>query len=153
MEIIKRGNTVMANDAFAKLKSSVNRGITTISVKTSATLEKTKIKTHIETLEMEIEKLYRNIGETMYMQWVQGEFDGEISKDSFELVKQKKQMIVDLTAELVAVDERNNQILGNTADAQMDPIKAEPRYICSNCGTQYEVSTNFCRKCGNKMTE
>ena len=143
----------MANDAFAKIKSSVNRGITTISVKTSATLEKTKIKTHIETLEKEIEKLYRNIGEMMYMQWVQGEFEGEVPKEGFELVKQKKQMIADLTAELATVDERNNQILGNTADAQVDSIKTETKYVCSKCGTQYEVSTNFCRKCGNKMTE
>lgn len=143
----------MANDAFEKFKSSVNRGITTISVKTSSTLEKTKIKTHIESLEKEIEKLYRNIGEAMYVKWAQGELDCELFNAQFEILKQKKQEIEDLTAELSAVDERNNQILGNVDDAQTEMIKPETKFVCSQCGAQYEVATNFCRKCGNKMAE
>ena len=65
----------MANDAFEKFKSSVNRGITTISVKTSSTLEKTKIKTHIETLERDINKLFHNLGEAAYEKWVKENLD------------------------------------------------------------------------------
>lgn len=41
----------MANDAFEKFKKSVNRGITTISIKTSSSLEKSKIKLHMDSLE------------------------------------------------------------------------------------------------------
>ena len=38
------------NNTFSKLKSSLDRGITTISVKTSSSLEKAKVNTHIEFL-------------------------------------------------------------------------------------------------------
>lgn len=51
------------SDAFDKLRSSLNRGITTISVKTSSSLEKTKLKTHIESLTNDIQKLYSEAGD------------------------------------------------------------------------------------------
>ena len=143
----------MANDAFEKLKSSVNRGITTISVKTSSSLEKSKIKTHIETLEKEIERLYRNVGEAMYIKWQQGEVDLALFQESLEAVKQKKQEIEALTKEMQDLDERNNQILGTANEEPPQIIKEETKYVCSKCGAQYASSVNFCRKCGNKMSE
>ena len=60
-------------DAFQKLKNSVNRGITTISVKTSSSFEKTTINTHIETIKNEIIKLTSKLGEDVYNCWLNGE--------------------------------------------------------------------------------
>ena len=54
-------------DAFEKFKSSINRGITTISMKTASSLEKTKLKTHMDSLKNENQRLIVEIGERMLL--------------------------------------------------------------------------------------
>ena len=139
----------MAADAFEKLKCSFNRGITTISVKTSSSLEKSKIKTHIESLTRDIERDIQQIGETAYKIWSDEEKDFTVLNERCAAVKSKKDEIEKLTKELESIDERDNQILGTTER----PEEAAPKFICTNCGAQYETPVKFCRKCGNKMAE
>lgn len=141
----------MSGEAFQKFKSSVNRGITTISVKTSSTLEKSKIKTHIESLNRDIEKDFIIVGDAAYKIWQNGETDFSGLFAKFEIIKNKYKEVEDLTAQLSSIDERDNQILGNGAVEKSEESK--PKYICANCGAQYDVLTKFCRKCGNKMEE
>lgn len=141
----------MAGDAFQKFKSSVNRGIATISVKTSSTLEKSKIKTHIESLNREIEKDLTLIGDAAYKIWSSGETDFSGLFARFEIIKNKYKEVEDLTVQLSAIDERDNQILGNNVVEEAE--ESIPKYICTKCGTQYEAPVKFCRKCGNKMEE
>lgn len=149
-----KGTTDMANDTFQKFKSSVNRGITTISVKTSSSLEKTKIRTHIDSLESEIGKLYQSVGENAFLIWQQNGDYGALDEQCKQL-QAKKEEVSRLTQELSSIDERDNQILGNTRqDAAPAPAPApapQPRIVCPNCGAQYETAVNFCRKCGSKM--
>ena len=133
----------MANDAFEKLKSSVNRGITTISVKTSSSLEKSKIKTHIDSLQRDIEKIYASLGESLYMEWLQEEINHDVFAERLETVKVKKAEIEELYAQLAAIDERDNQILGNAGEKNS--------LVCAKCGTKYDSPVKFCGKCGNKM--
>ena len=79
----------MAADAFEKLKSSFNRGITTISVKTSSSLEKSKIKTHIESLTRDIERDIQQIGETAYKIWSDEEKDFTAVDNTIEILNLK----------------------------------------------------------------
>lgn len=137
-------------DVFQKFKSTVNRGITTISVKTSSSLEKTKIKTHIDTLNREIERELLAVGEAAYDIWSNGGTDFSSLSSSFETVKGKQNEIADLNKEIEAIDERDNQILGSSSAPEAPEA---PRIICSGCGTQYDAPVKFCRKCGNKMAE
>ena len=115
----------MAADAFEKLKSSFNRGITTISVKTSSSLEKSKIKTHIESLTRDIERDIQQIGETAYKIWSDEEKDFTVLNERCAAVKSKKDEIEKLTKELESIDERDNQILGTTER----PEEAAPKFI------------------------
>lgn len=159
----------MANDVFQKFKSSVNRGITTISVKTSSSLEKTKIKTHIDSLTKDIEKCTYHIGEQAYAIWGQGKTDYSELNSLFETIKQKQQEIEELTESLSSIDERDSQILGNVkteyqaeqqeqpamqtaAPAQQEAAPAANKGVfCSQCGTFYETPVKFCRQCGNQI--
>ena len=159
----------MANDVFQKFKSSVNRGITTISVKTSSSLEKTKIKTHIDSLTKDIEKCTYHIGEQAYAIWTAGKTDFSELNGLFETIKQKQQEIEELTESLSTIDERDSQILGNVkteyqTEQQEQPTvqnttveqpQAQPAankgVFCSQCGTFYETPVKFCRQCGNQM--
>lgn len=136
----------MAGDAFEKIKSSVNRGITTISVKTSSSLEKSKIKTHIDTLKRDIEKEISLIGDSAYKLWCEGVTDYSSLFPNMEKVKEKYAEIEKLNAQLSSIDERDSKILGTDRDEA--PVS---KYICTNCGAQYDNPVNFCRKCGSKI--
>ena len=133
----------MANDAFEKLKSSVNRGITTISVKTSSTLEKSKIRTHIDSLQKDIERIYTSLGESLYMEWLQEEINHAVFTERLEAVKAKKAEIEELNVQLASIDARDSQILGNAEEKN--------NLVCPKCGTKYDGPVKFCGKCGNKM--
>lgn len=136
-------------DAFDKLKSSFNRGITTISVKTSSSLEKTKLKTHIDSLKTEIQKLYSVIGETAYNKWLNEDSDNAPLERMYEDIRAKQKLISDLSDELNAIDERDNQILGTKTEK---PAGA-PTITCPSCGAGYDAPVKFCRSCGFKMGE
>ena len=133
-------------DIFGKMKSSINRGITTISVKTSSSLEKTKIKTHIETLESEIQKLTYSAGELSYAIWNGASTDNEKLKGYYESIKRKNEEIAELKVELNSIDERDSKILGG--EEKEVPVGG---CVCGNCGAVFEETINFCRKCGSKI--
>lgn len=139
----------MANDAISKFKSSINRGITTINVKTSSSLEKTKIRTHIESLRTDIEKLFHNIGERAYAVWESRSETDDGLAEMYALVKQKKDEIESLTAELNSIDERDNQILGTMKQEAVEAVGR--KIVCPQCGSQYDEPAKFCRKCGHKL--
>lgn len=135
------------NDTFSKLKASVNRGITTISVKTASSLEKSKIKTHMETLSRELERDLLQIGEAAYRLWESGSWDCSTLDARFAQIKEKRAKVEELQQQMDDIDVRDSEILGTKAAEQQE----EPKYICANCGSQYDKPVNFCRKCGNKM--
>lgn len=139
----------MANDAISKFKSSINRGITTINVKTASSLEKTKIRTHIESLRSDIEKLYYSIGERAYSVWESQSDSDDGLAELYALVKQKKEEIGQLTSELNSIDDRDNQILGTMKQETVEAVGR--KIVCSKCGSQYDDPVKFCRKCGNKL--
>lgn len=147
----------MAGDTFQKFKSSFNRGVTAISIKTSSSLEKVKIKTHIESINSEIERLIATAGETAYMIWESGESDFSSLSEQFTLIKQKKEEIAQLENEYASIDERDNQILGTQTSeetAASNPVAEVAEGItCPNCGSNYTTPVKFCRKCGHKLQE
>lgn len=159
----------MAGDAFQKIKSSFNRGITTISVKTSSSLEKTKIKTHIESITRDIQKNISLAGESAYNIWSEGSEDFSSLYVKFEEIKNKYIEIEELKEQLVYIDQRDNEILGNTAketpvaeqapvaetpiaqqDSQTEEAKEEPKTEESNSEEPKteQPKKRFCRNCG-----
>lgn len=150
----------MAGDTFQKFKSSFNRSVTAISIKTSSSLEKVKIKTHIESINSEIERLVATAGETAYTLWESGSLDLSSLNEQFSMIKQKKEEIAQLEIEYDSIDERDNQILGNqTPEDVVAPPPAQPAagpvagIVCPNCGSNYATPVKFCRKCGTKLAE
>lgn len=151
LKYLQRGKEKMA-DAFQKFKSSVNRGIATISVKGSSVVEKSKIKTHIDSLNRELEKELMLIGDLAYKIWTNDNSDFSSLNTRFEAIKGKLAEIESLRTELNAIDERDNQILGSNT-AQPEVLNEAAKHFCTQCGAQYETLPKFCRKCGNKMSD
>jgi len=143
------------NNTFSKLKSSLDRGITTISVKTSSSLEKAKVNTHIESLREEIRKLTYSVGETTYSMWASGEIDPAKLETILVAIREKEAEIESLNQELTNIDERAQKIFGSEEPAPAAPAtpSAAPagQIVCPNCGTIYETAVRFCRKCGQQL--
>lgn len=141
-----------ANNTFSKLKSSLDRSITTISVKTSSSLEKAKVNTHIESLREEIRKLTYSVGETTYSMWASGEIDPAKLETILIAIRDKEAEIAALTQELSNIDERAQKIFGSEKPVPNTPAAAPAgQIICPNCGTIYEIAVRFCRKCGQQL--
>ncbi len=138
----------MADNAFGKFKTSINRGITTISVKTSSSLEKSKLKTHMDSLKNEIQKEYFEIGEMAYNLWLNKDPDNTGLIAKFEDIKAKQATITELSTQLGSIDDRDSQILGTKTEK---PVAAG--FTCPNCGAGYDAPVRFCRSCGFKMAE
>ena len=142
----------MPGDVFKKIGDSMGRAVTKISVKTSSSLEKSKIKMHIDSLSKDVQKMLTEIGEGVYSLWLNGEGVNQDLLEKMKVVKQKKDEIEKLIAELNSIDDRDNEILGTTiANTQSDVIEASNNPCCSNCGTEHDPVAKFCRKCGNKL--
>ncbi len=141
-----------ANNTFSKLKSSLDRGITTINVKTSASLEKAKVNTHIDSLREEIRKLTYSVGETTYAMWASGEIDPAKLENILVAIRDKESEIAALNQELADIDERAQKIFGSEEPVPTAPAAAPAgQIICPNCGTIYETAVRFCRKCGQQL--
>lgn len=143
------------SDSFQKIKSSLNRGVTTISLKTSSSLEKAKIKTHIDSLTTEVERTLNAAGAAAYEIWESGSIDFSPLNEQFAAVQQKRQEIAQLQQEYDGIDARDSQILGNMAPPAPAPAPAEPAgsVTCPNCGSVYAAPVRFCRKCGQRLME
>lgn len=137
----------MAGDALDKLKSGINKSITAINLKTSAVLEKTKIKTHISTLSDEIDHYKIALGTKIFEAWNAGTFQLDMVLEELQTIKDKYEQIDLLQTEYQQVDEKERNVLGNNLTAQ-EEIST---YTCVHCGSVYKNAIKFCTKCGEKM--
>lgn len=96
-------------NTFKKLKSSLNRGISTISTMTSNTVEKSKINTQIDSLEKEIQRVFGSIGNKAYSTWESDKANFQEFSQEFEIVSQSRDKIEELKIKLKAVDQGDNQ--------------------------------------------
>lgn len=139
-------------DAFEKFKSSINRSVAAMSVKTSASLEKAKLKAQIDTLTSDVQRMMPAVGEAFYLMWQRGDTDYSRLYEHLEVIRRKKEEIAALNAECAAIDQRNSQIMA--AESKVPTASAMVAgNICPNCAANYAEGAKFCRKCGYKLGE
>lgn len=138
-------------DAFEKFKNSINRGVTVVSMKTSTSLEKARIKSQIDKLNDEIQRMMTAVGEAVYLMWSKGDTNFSKLNDHLQVITQKKEEIVALNTESAALDQRNCKILDNAADENGVSGADIVGNVCPGCNTTYAEGAKFCRKCGYKL--
>ncbi len=98
--------------------------------KSSELVEVTKLNMNISSEEDKIEKLYLEIGKTIYESYAKGETTNEL------FVEKCKQ-----------IDLHNNNI--NEMRRKILELKHEK--ICPNCREELDISALYCSKCGTKQ--
>lgn len=138
----------MAENVFDTMKSKINRGITTVTVKTSSSVERAKINTHMETVKAEMERLKQELGNKMFILWEADSFELSKIEADLQKIKEKKEALGELQNQLEVMEGQIQSILGT------EPVTEYYRQagcVCSQCGSQYEQTINFCVKCGSKI--
>lgn len=138
---------------MADIKNSFSKGLTKLNMKTSNFLELNKIKTYINTLNMEIAALKSEIGELVYQAWLSNENPlSETVIEKFNLIQTKLALIAEQEEAAAKISSMEKQILGGQEKA-FESASAEPVLICPNCGQIYENPVKFCTKCGTRMNQ
>lgn len=130
------------------MKSTISKGITTVTVKTSSSVEKAKLNTQISSVSKDMERLKQEVGNKLYVLWETDSFDISKVEEELNSIKEKKEKIHKLQDQLEELDAQANSMLG--ANGKETP-QVSVACVCSNCGNQYEQRINFCVKCGTKM--
>ena len=120
-------------EIFEKIGDAASKTYKYTAEKTSKIAKETKLKMKINDYKKEIEKIYREIGETVYEKSV---VDEEIDKEE---LKEKCNKIDDISGKIV---ECKNEILS---------IKEKRQ--CRNCYEEIEISANYCPNCGFHQEE
>ena len=140
-----------SRDTLDKIKDSVNRGIATINVAASSTMEKARLKTHVDTLKHEIDKLYRECGQKVYENRMLENPDSSVVDKLCEDIKSKLDEIQKIKGEIEQIPERDNRIFGRETASREEKTKESEVVFCSKCGAKYKTKINFCTKCGEKL--
>ncbi len=128
---------------MAGFMDSINKGLTTLNVKTSNLMESSKLKTTISTRESEIVSLKSFIGETVYLN--RANFSMDMVSEQISQIESKYSEIEDLKAQIAQLEEKEKEILGNATHNNA------PKIYCSQCGAPNDVDSLFCEKCGQKL--
>lgn len=122
---------------FEALKQSIDKGVTTFSVKSKELIETTRINAEIGSLNDRKRALYEALGKDVVALYIQDNLDSESE------IKAKCQTVLDLETEIKQKEADLRQIRQET-DAAMGI------YHCQACDAIYQEDDNFCRKCGTK---
>ena len=128
---------------MAGILDGINKGFTTINVKTANLKESSKIRTAISGREAEIEQLLHVIGETVYAN--RANFRIEMIADMLDNVKAKRDEIEAFENELAMLEEEEKSILGGGGTG------TEARLFCTQCGASNRIGDRFCEKCGARL--
>ena len=130
------------------MKEELSKQITRINMKTSTFLEENKIKTFIDTLNKDIQELYRKAGGISFEEWKNPKEDvGNPLPAIFEEIQAKYNLIAEQEKQLQELIEKTSQVLGESPDSE----EKGGKLFCPNCGSECLSGANFCKKCGTKL--
>ena len=131
-----------------KLKSSIDKGVAAVSVKSESLVESSRIRTTISNTQRNMDEAIRQLGVSFYNSWVNADLDVDKLKAECERIKAMGDEIENLKARLEKIKEEENQILGNQKKAAPEPGKAN---FCTGCGKRLEPGARFCNECGTPV--
>lgn len=127
-------------DFFDKVKQGINRGVTTVSVKSREVLDTTMLKSQIDTLNKQKKEALEALGNVVYTLFVQKVADENRVRAGCEAVAKIDNKIRESEEELRQTRIRSDKILG----------RPTPVAVC-RCGNDIYEGTKFCSKCGQKV--
>ena len=129
-------------DIFGRIKRTIDKGVTTVSVKSTGLLESTKVKGFISSLTDQREEMIKDLGNIVYSLYSNDNLDKEQIIQKCNEIKLIEDKIKEKQIELERIQKEQEEILGN--NGQGSAVKCE-------CGAVLQAESNFCVKCGKKI--
>lgn len=130
---------------MAGFMDSVNKGLEALNVKTSNLMETAKLKSAITARENEIASIMKVVGETVYVN--RSGFSIDKVADQLDAIKGKYEEIENCKEQIALIEEKEKKYLADNASG-----KGEARVFCIKCGAPNKMGSNFCEKCGKKLS-
>ena len=133
-------------DTFDRLKSKFNKGVVTVSSKTTSTIEKTKIKTRISTVQNDIELIYGSLGEMVYKMWLNNDHNFNYFDEKCNMIKAKQDEIEKLNEEIRVVEEKEKQAI-DAAEAEVENMDNASCNQTYNAGCACDTNAGNAQSC------
>lgn len=127
-------------DFFSRVKKNINKGISTVSEKSSLMLEQAKIKGQIAKLEEQRNELLTELGSNVYATYGNEALDEQFIADKCAEVKALEDAIIEKAEELRVLTEGDKVAPAPEADV----LKCE-------CGAELQPGAKFCLNCGKPV--
>lgn len=131
-----------------RLKSSIDKGVAAVSVKSESLVESSRVRTAMSNTQKNMEEAIHQLGFSFYNSWVSADLDVDRLKAECERIKGMADEIERLKARLEQIKEEESQILGAQKKVAPEPGKAN---FCTGCGKKLEPGVRFCNECGTAV--
>ena len=139
---------------FEKLKKNIDKGIVSVSVKSSSYLETEKLKAKIDNIKSDSASQLQAMGDQIYQTWKEsGTVDQAYIAEVCGKVQENENEIAFYEAKIEEVESEKNKILNNAANSKPEGTQnVEGGLVCS-CGYVNDPSAKFCKVCGQKLEQ
>lgn len=128
------------SDFFNNFKKNLDKGMATVSVKSTTALEVNKLKQHLRTLTTTMEHRKVELGTIVYNMYLNNKFDESKYGEICEEIKLLEEQCKEKEAEIEGIKKESEEILGKN----LGPVRCE-------CGASIEPGMVFCVECGKKV--
>jgi hypothetical protein len=126
-------------ELFDKVKQGVEKGISSVGIKSKEVIESRKINKQIDTIQEQIKTEITELGHLVYTMSVQNNFEQEP-------VSQKCAAISGLYDQIKAREEELQQL-------HLETGEAFGKIYCRKCRAELAESFKFCSQCGESLEE
>ncbi|MGL4345295.1 MAG: hypothetical protein ACRCTE_08865 [Cellulosilyticaceae bacterium] len=124
---------------FGKIKDNLDKGVATVTLKSSTVMEMNKCKLFIRTLTEKIEDQKKQLGILVYDMYSQNHFDENIYQEKCRQIAHLEEQRIAQEQKIEELKNQETEILGGTQAKQ-----------CS-CGATIQEGMLFCVNCGTKI--
>lgn len=133
-------------DFFSRVRKNINKGIATVSEKSSVMLETSRLKGQIAKLEDQRKMIIESLGSNVYMGYGSGAIDQDLVAEKCAEIKKVDQAIADRLAELEALVVDTDQ-----EEVEQEETEVERMIRLCDCGAEVYPGAKFCSNCGKEL--
>lgn len=134
---------------FGKIKESIDKGIVSVSVKSSTYLEIEKLKTKAGNIAGKMDIAASEMGAAVYSQWKDGSVNMEYIETVCTHMKELEEEIAGYQAQIGQLEQEKAKILGG--DGTVARAAGRGNGITCECGCVNEQEARFCINCGKPL--
>jgi len=135
-------------DFLDKLKQGLEKGVTTVSVKSKELLDTNRVKSQIADLERQQRDALTELGTRVCVMLDAGHLDEAVLRSARATISGLEQQIATKQEALVRIHMEAQEAL-NAGPSQKD---AAAGAHCTSCGAALAPGVKFCGSCGSKVT-